>query len=116
MSIFQMGATLFALFMLYVVNIHRRKLSLSRTEVFFWYSMWMFFIFLALFPQVLIGITQSLSFARVFDFLVVVAFMVLTVIVVTNYFLQRENRRKLEEIVRSIALKPHLSKGISKKK
>jgi hypothetical protein len=115
MSIFQMGATLFALFMLYVVNIHRRKLRLSRSEVFFWYSMWLFFIFLSLFPQVLIGITQTLSFARVFDFLVVVAFMVLTIIVVTNYFLQRENHRKLEEIVRIIALKPYISKRTSKK-
>lgn len=104
MSIFQVGATLFALFMLYVVNIHRRKLRLTRLEVFFWYSMWFLFIVIALFPELLLGIAGTLKFARVFDFLVVVALMVLTIIVISNYFIQRENARKLEEVVRKIAL------------
>ena len=40
MSIFQVIALLFALLMMYVVNIHRRKLRLSLIEVAFWFSMW----------------------------------------------------------------------------
>lgn len=104
MSIFQIIATLFALFMLYVVNIHRRKLRLTYLEVAFWYSSWFVFIVIALFPELLLGITQSLQFARVFDLLVVVALMGITILVITNFFIQRENARKLEEVVRSIAM------------
>lgn len=105
MSIFQMIATLFALMMLYVVNIHRRKLSLSFIEVSFWYSTWILFIIISLFPNLLLELAQTLNFVRVFDLLVVVAFMVLTVLVVSSYFTQRENARKLEELVRKMAIK-----------
>lgn len=100
MSIFQVMATFFALFMIYVVTVHKRKSRLSGTEVTFWYSMWTLFVVIALFPNLLLGITQTLSFQRVFDLLLVLALMVLTVIVVMSYFTQKENQKKLEEFVR----------------
>ncbi len=105
MSIFQVIALLFALFMMYVVNIHRRKLRLSMPEVAFWFSMWGIFIIIAIFPELLLGLAQALRFSRVFDLLIVVAFMILTVIVITSFFMQRENQRRLEEVVRLITLK-----------
>lgn len=104
MSIFQIGATLFALFMIYVVTIHRRKSKLSDIEVYTWYSMWGLFVVIALFPNLLLGITQRLNFQRVFDLLVVLAFMVLSVLVVLSYFIQKENQKKLEDFVRKQAI------------
>lgn len=104
MSVFQVVAILFALFMLYVVNIHRRKLRLTRLEVFFWYSAWILFMVIAIMPDLLTGIAGTLKFARVFDLLVVVALMVITVVVMSNYFMQRENTKKLEQVVRDIAV------------
>ena len=104
MSIFQIGATLFALFMMYVVSIHRRKAKISLIEVSFWYSMWAIFILIALFPDLLLGISQTLHFQRVFDLLLVLALMVLTIIIMLSYFTQRENQKKLEKFVRKQAL------------
>jgi len=104
MSIFQIGATLFALFMIYVVTIHKNKTKLSKVEVSFWYAMWVLFIVISLFPNLLLGITQRLSFQRVFDLLLVLALMVLTVIVVVSYFIQKENQKKLEDFVRKQAI------------
>ncbi|GIK83883.1 MAG: hypothetical protein BroJett025_05050 [Patescibacteria group bacterium] len=104
MSIFQIGATLFALFMMYVVSIHKNKSKLSLIEMSFWYSMWGLFVIIALFPDLLTGITQRLSFQRVFDLLLVLALMVLTVLVVLSYFMQKENQKKLEEFVRKQAI------------
>ncbi len=104
MSIFQIVSVLFALFLMYVVSIHRRKAKLTTTEVSFWYSMWAFFIVIALFPGLLLGITQQLHFARVFDLLVVAALMVLTILVVINYFTQKENQKNLEKFVRKQAI------------
>lgn len=104
MSIFQIGSTLFALFMIYVVTIHKKKSKLSVVEISFWYSMWIFFIIISLFPNLLLGITHKLSFQRVFDLLVVLAFMVLTLIVVLSYFMQKENQKKLEQFVRKQAI------------
>ncbi len=105
MSIFQSIALLFALFMLYVVNIHRRKLHLSRVEQVGWYSLWVGFVIVSLFPDTLLGVTDLISFSRVFDLLIVAALMIITTLVVTNYFLQRENSRKLEQVIRQFALK-----------
>ena len=105
MSLFQITALLFALFMLYVVNIHRRKLHLSRVEQIAWYSLWIAFVVVSLFPNLLLGVTDLISFSRVFDLLIVAALMVITTLVVTNYFLQRENSRRLEQIIRQFALK-----------
>lgn len=103
MSIFQVGAILFALFMLYVVSIHKRKAALSFIEVSFWYTTWFLFIVIAVFPNLLLGISGALNFARVFDFLVVIAFMILSVVVFTSYLQQREQRTKIEKIVRQKA-------------
>jgi hypothetical protein len=104
MSIFQIGATLFALFMMYVVSIHKRKAKLSLVEVSFWYSMWFAFIVISIFPELLLGISHVLHFDRVFDLLLVLALMVLTALVVMSYFTQKENQKKLENFVRKQAI------------
>ena len=105
MNIFQIIALLFALFMLYVVTLHRQRLRMSAGESMFWWSLWLFFIVITLFPELLLGIAGFLHFSRVFDLLIVGAFMILTVIVVLTYFIQRENQKKLEDLVRQDAVK-----------
>lgn len=104
MSIFQILAVFFALFMLYVVGIHRKKSRLSPLEVSFWYAIWMVFIVIAIFPNLLLGISNALNFTRVFDLLVVGGMMVVTVIVIVNYFQQKVNNLKLDKFVREEAI------------
>jgi hypothetical protein len=104
MSIFQIGAVFFALFMLYVVTIHKRKSALGFLEVSFWYTTWIVFIIIAIFPNLLLGLSDALHFARVFDLLLVVALMILTVVLITSYFKQREMSAKLEIFIRQQAI------------
>jgi len=54
--------------------------------------------------NLLIGITGILNFSRVFDLLVVAALMILTVIIIRNYFQEKEITQKLEKLVRDQAL------------
>ena len=105
MSIFQLISILFALCMMYIVNIHRRKHALSPNEVLFWYLIWAGFILAALFPETLLGVAERLRFARTFDFLVVVAMMILTTVVIISYFSQKDSAKKLEEYVRDEAMR-----------
>lgn len=104
MSIFQTFALLFALMMMYVVNIHRKKAKLSSLEVSFWLSTWFVFIVIALFPHLLLGIAGILNFSRVFDLLVVVAFMVVSWLVFRSYLIQKENTQKIDDLVRKQAI------------
>lgn len=104
MSIFQVGAVLFALFMLYVVSVHTKKKTFSAVESSLWFSVWILFIVLALFPDLLLGITHLLRFARVFDLLIVISLMILSIVVFLSYFSLKESNKKLEEIVRKQAI------------
>lgn len=104
MTGFQIISVLFALAMLFIVNIQSRKSKLSPLEVSFWYTIWMFFICVALFPNLLLGIANLFHFARTFDMLVVVSLMVLSALVVTSYFREKENSVRVEEMIRKQAL------------
>lgn len=104
MSIFQILAVLFALFMLYVVTIHNKKSNINKIEFSFWATTWLTFIIIALFPDLLRGISGALNFSRVFDLLIVIAFMILTFVVFSNYLSHKENTKKLENLVRKIAI------------
>lgn len=103
-SIIQILSVIFGIFMLYVVRIHRKKGVLDRNEVFFWNTLWLGFIYVAVFPQTFRGLIQRLQIARVFDLLVIVAFMIITFITFQNRITIKNLGRKLEEIIRKKAL------------
>lgn len=105
MTLFQSFAAVFGLCMMYIISIHKRKSQLGVIETSFWYSTWSVFVIIALFPNLLLGLSISLKFSRVFDLLVVVAFMVLAVVSIMNYLSLRETRSKLEETVRKEAIR-----------
>ncbi len=104
MSIFQIVSVLFAIIMLYVVSVHRKKKSLSPVEASFWFSSWGLFIVIAVFPDLLSDISGFLSFTRVFDLLIVIALMVLSSVLFLSYFKQKELSKKLEDAVRRDAI------------
>ncbi len=104
MSLFQIAATLFALSMIYVVNVQWRKKVLSMTEFTTWMTIWLMFVVFAVFPNLLLDIAHRLRFSRVFDLLLVGALMILTVLVFLSYFSQKKNQQKLEQLVQSMAI------------
>ena len=105
MNIFQILATLFALFMMYTVTLYNKKRALSSVETSFWITTWGFFIVVAIFPNLLTGITKQLNFARVFDLLLVGALMILSSITFYNYLHHKALEQKIEQFVREQAMK-----------
>lgn len=105
MTLFQILAGLFGLWMMYEVFIYSKKKVISKAEVGLWISLWFLFVVIALFPNLLLGLSHTLKFARVFDLLIVLAFIVLTILIFLSYFAQRENSARLEKLVRELAIK-----------
>lgn len=97
-------SVLFGLAMLYVARIHFRKRHLTKLEFSLWLSVWLGFIFLAFFPQLVSGIAQRLHIARVFDLLVIAALMILTVLTYINRIAQRQVQQKVMALVRERAI------------
>lgn len=114
MTLFQILASLFGLWMIYEVFIYAKKKVISGVEVGLWFSLWFLFVVIALFPNLLLGISHTLKFARVFDLLVVSSLIVLTVLIFLSYFAQRENTARLEKLIRDLAIK-EAKPGRSKK-
>lgn len=110
MTIFQILAAIFALMMIYVIWIHGKKKTLSASEVSLWLSLWILFIVIAMFPNLLLGIVTVLHFGRVFDLLTVAALMVLTVLVFASYFTHKELKQQIERLVRELAIRERTSK------
>lgn len=114
MTLFQLSSILFALFMSYVVRVHQQKARLSTVEASLWYSLWFVFAIIAIFPHLLTGISEYFYFDRVFDLLVVGAFMVLTFIILRSYFMYRILLDKIEVLVRDKAIAEVVQKNLSK--
>jgi hypothetical protein len=101
----QIIGILFALIMLYVTFLHKKRKELSSLEFSFWLILWFIFIYVTAFPSSLDFIVKSLNVTRAFDLLIVLGFLFLISLGLYNYFLEKNNRKKIEKIVRKIALK-----------
>ena len=96
----QIIAVLFAIFMLYVAFLNWKRKDINGKEIFFWGILWLGFIVITLFPDVLQNVTKKLFFTRVMDFLMVIAFMILAFIGFQNHVSNRRMERKIEELIR----------------
>lgn len=95
----------FGIFMLYVARIHRKKGLVRPAEGTFWTVVWAVFVLAAFFPDSVRGVVQSLQIARVFDFFVIIAFMVLYYVAYQTRVLVLKFDRKLEQVIRREAIR-----------
>ena len=101
----QIISILFAIFMLYVAFLHWKRKDFDGGEIFFWLALWLGFILITLFPDILQNITKKLFFTRVMDLLMVIAFMILAFLGFQNHVSNRRMEKKIEELVRKEAMK-----------
>ena len=101
----QIIAVLFAIFMIYVAFLHWKRKDINGGEIFFWIFLWLGFIVVTLFPDILQNLTKKLFFTRVMDFLMVIAFMILAFLGFQNHISNRRMERKIEELIRKEAIK-----------
>lgn len=105
MIILQIFIFFFAIFMIYVVFLHKKRGTITPFELGIWITLWASFIFLTFFPRVLQGIAHTLYLSRVFDLLVIVALMILTALIVDTRMSLMKLKRKLEDYVRGDAIR-----------
>lgn len=99
----QIFGMFFALFMLYINFLHYKRKEFTIREYIFWLLLWLIFIIIVIFPNVLDPIVVKFNFARTLDLLIVVSFIFLIGSNFYIYTIVRRNQKKLENIVRKIA-------------
>jgi len=102
----QIFGILFGLFMLYLTYLYQKKRQLTTREWGFWSVLWIFFIILSLIPSSLDFLVKDiLQMGRTLDFLIVIGFMFLIGISFYNYSIVRRTEKRVEEIVRKLAIR-----------
>ncbi|HKZ39674.1 MAG TPA: DUF2304 domain-containing protein [Candidatus Hodarchaeales archaeon] len=100
----QIMGVLFALVMLYITFLNLKRRQYEVKEFVIWLIVWLMFLLFTIVPQVLDSVTKPLSIVRRFDLLVVMGMMFVIGISYYNYSITRKNQRKLEQVVRTLAL------------
>ena len=101
----QIVGVLFGLFMFYITFLHQRRNEFTIKEGIFWFGAWCAFLVLAIFPTSMdFFISGVLDFNRRIDFFIIAGFMFLIGITFHIYTIVRKNQKRIEKIVRKVAI------------
>jgi|TARA_B100001971_G_C18030718_1_gene452402 hypothetical protein len=101
----QIIGILFGFFMMYYTFLQYKRKEFTIKEYGFWMILWAVFIIVTLYPGILDPVLESLSIARTLDFFIIVGFLFLIGVIFYTYTIVRKNQKRIEEIVRNIAIK-----------
>lgn len=105
MILLQVVSVLFALTMFYWSYLSYRRRTIRLPELVFWWFAWGVFTVLVLFPASTTVFLEKLQINRTMDLLTVVGFMLIWVVVFTDHLETRRLRKRIQELVREIALR-----------
>ena len=101
----QILGILFGFFMMYYTFLQHKRKEFTIKEYSFWFIFWGAFVVITLFPQILDPILTTLNIVRALDFFIIAGFLFLVFIIFYTYTIVRKSQKKIEEVVRRIALK-----------
>lgn len=100
----QVFGLLFGVVIAYLAYTKYKRREFTLTETSFWVIIAVLFSIVAVFPSILDPIVESLNLARTMDLFIILGFMFLLIATFYTYGLVRSNQKKLEEVVRKIAI------------
>jgi hypothetical protein len=101
----QIFGMLFGALILYIIFVMYKRKNLTFNEWGFWTVFAAIFALISMFPRILDPFVVGLNLGRKMDLLIIVGFMFLTAAVLYTYLIVRSNQKRIENIVRNIALK-----------
>jgi len=101
----QILGILFGFFMIYYTFLQYKRKEFTIKEYTFWFIFWGIFVIITLFPQILDPVLATLNISRTLDLFIIAGFLFMIFVIFYTYTIVRKNQKKLEEIVRNIAIK-----------
>ena len=106
----QIFGLVFSAFMSYLSFLYYKKREFTLTEWGFWTVFSMIFAVVSLFPEILDPVVTTLNLGRKLDLFVILGFMFLIAAVFYVYRVTRRTDRRMEEVVRNLAMERALKK------
>lgn len=101
----QIIAILFSLTMIYFALLNYKRREINGVEIAGWLVIWGGTMVVVIFPELLSTFAKTFLFARVFDMMVVGAFILVLGMTTASYMRAKRNEKKLEDLVRKLSLK-----------
>ena len=101
----QIAGLLFGLFMIYYSFLQYKRKEFTAREFAFWIFVWVSFVIIAIFPNILDPLVKSLNIARTLDLLIIAGFIFMITAIFYTYTVARKIQKKLESVVREMAIK-----------
>lgn len=95
---------IFLLVMVYLTYVEYKKSRLSRGAFFIWLLSWFSAVVLVIFRDYVNSIILEINIVRVLDLYMILGFMFLFYVVFYLFVIVKKNERRVEELVRKIAL------------
>jgi len=100
----QLVAIIFALIMIYFALLHYSRGELNGLEVLSWFVIWFLAILVVIFPDVLRTFALTFAISRLFDLMIVGAFIVIIPMIYISYVRSKRLEKRVEEFIRKEAL------------
>ncbi len=102
--IIQILGALFGLFLMYLAFMNYKRKELTINEWAFWTVLALGFSVISLAPEILNPLIRTLNISRKMDLLIIAGFMLLTGAVFHSNIITVKTQRKVEELVRKLAI------------
>jgi hypothetical protein len=100
----QIIGILFGLIMCYFTYVYYKRGNYSHKSLILWVIIWLGFITIVAIPSTVYDIMQVLKIQRTADFFVMAGMLLFMAITFYMYNIVKTNNKKMEELVRKIAL------------
>jgi len=104
----QLVSIFFGLYMLYWCFLVYKKRLIYIRELTFWVVVWSLFMIVVVFPNSTKSVLQTFKINRTMDLLMILTFVVLWFVAFRNYIENKQQKRKLQDLVRNLAMKSAL--------
>ena len=101
----QIIGIVFSIALLYFSFLNYKRNEMNAAEFVFWEALWILFGYVVLFPYSLSFIADTLHLVRLMDLFTIGALMFLIVLTYYNYTMNMHTRKRIEHIVRALALR-----------
>ncbi len=95
-----------ALVALYMSYLYFKRKDFNRFEFLFWLIIWSGFLTVIITPSSFNFLLKALKIWRLMDLIVIVSLIVIYMLTFKNYIKNKELQRKLDALIREIALRP----------
>lgn len=110
----QVLGIIFGLFMLYLTILYFRRRDLGIADILIWVPIWIVFLIGVIFPESLKLFLQTFNVISVIQLFTILGFMFFAIIIFYLYRAVKINNKRVEKLVRVIALRKLNEKKIKK--